>query len=110
VHAPGRELDEEQNVDPPQGDRVDGEEVARDHALCLASDELAPGNPGALAVRPIPAPIRMLRTLVAEIWIPSPISSPAIRRYPHLWFSRASRRISSRTSRLTLGRPGRRPG
>jgi hypothetical protein len=59
---------------------------------------------------PIPAPIRTLRTLVGEIWIPSPMSSPVIRRYPHRGFSRASRRISSRTSRPSLGRPGRRPG
>jgi hypothetical protein len=33
-----------------------------------------------------------------------------IRRYPHRGLSRASRRISSRTSRSGLGRPGRRPG
>jgi hypothetical protein len=38
------------------------------------------------------------------------MSSPVIRRYPHRGFSRASRRTSSRTSRLTRGRPGRRPG
>src|ERR1035441_1418656 len=45
VHAPGRELDKEQHVDPPQRDRLDREKVARDHALSLAPDELAPGRP-----------------------------------------------------------------
>src|SRR5206468_2287071 len=39
------ELDEEEHVDPPQGDGLDGEEVAGDHALRLAADELTPGKP-----------------------------------------------------------------
>ena len=49
VHAPGSELDEEQHVDPPQRDGVDREEIARDDALCLAADELTPGDPAALS-------------------------------------------------------------
>jgi hypothetical protein len=43
AHSPGGKLDEEQNVDPSQSARV---EVARDLALRLSADELAPGEPG----------------------------------------------------------------
>src|SRR5450759_1401140 len=54
VYSPGRELDEEQHVDSPQRDRVDREEVAREHALRLAADELAPGKPSAPSRRSEP--------------------------------------------------------
>src|SRR5664280_1399614 len=57
---------------------------------------------------PDPASPRILRTVVGETWTPRPTSSPTIRWYPHRAFSRASRNASSRTSRLTFGRPGRR--
>src|ERR1035437_7331780 len=79
------------------------------HALSLPADELAPEDPAALA-GPTRAPIGTLGTLVGESWTPSPISSPVVRRYPHRGFSRACRAINSRTSQVTLGRPGRRPG
>ncbi|MBK5220926.1 MAG: hypothetical protein JJE35_14280, partial [Thermoleophilia bacterium] len=36
--------DEEEHVDPSQGNGVDGEEVAGDHALRLVADELTPGE------------------------------------------------------------------
>jgi hypothetical protein len=38
---------------------------------------------------------------------PSAASSPWIRRYPHAWFSRASRSTSDRTLRRAAGRPER---
>src|ERR1039458_1548516 len=49
MHAPRRELDEEQHVDPLQHERVDREEIARAHALRLAADELTPRDPATLA-------------------------------------------------------------
>jgi hypothetical protein len=83
--------------------------VKKSHAIVLCAwprmnsrQEAPPRRPA----RPSPAPVRILRTLVGESWIPRPLSSPTIRSYPHRGFSRASRRTSSRTSRLTLGRPG----
>lgn len=48
----GRDLDEEEDVDPSQGDGVDGEEVAGDHALRLVADELTPREPTTLSGRP----------------------------------------------------------
>jgi hypothetical protein len=45
VRSPAGELDEEQDIDPPQADGVGREEVARNHALGLTADELAPGTP-----------------------------------------------------------------
>ena len=47
-----------------------------------------------------------LLTLVSPTSIPSLSSSPWIRGAPHIGFSRLSRRIKSRTSIGTAGRPG----
>jgi hypothetical protein len=52
MHPTAVELDEEEHVQPLQPDRLDGEEVDRDHAMCLGSQELAPGEPRALPGRP----------------------------------------------------------
>jgi hypothetical protein len=57
-----------------------------------------------------PARASTLRTSVADTLTPRLRSSPTMRKYPQLLFSRASRRISSRTYRATGGRPGRRCG
>src|SRR6266536_1560485 len=51
VYAPAAELDEEEHVEPLQPDGFDGEEVDRDHALGLRSQELAPTEARALAGR-----------------------------------------------------------
>src|SRR6266540_868461 len=53
-----------------------------------------------------PASSSTLRTEVAETAIPRPLSSPTIRLYPQCGFSRARRRISSRSERSSPGRPG----
>src|SRR5882762_4489033 len=45
VDAPIAELDEEEHVDALQRDRFDGEEVDREHALCLCPQEGTPGEP-----------------------------------------------------------------
>jgi len=44
VHAPGRELDKEQDIRPFEEDRVDGEEVALENARRLCSEELRPAR------------------------------------------------------------------
>src|SRR6266511_2049092 len=51
VYAPAAELNEEEHVEPLQPDGFDGEEVDRDHALGLRSQELAPTEARALAGR-----------------------------------------------------------
>jgi hypothetical protein len=55
MHPPAGKLDEKQHIDPPQHDRVDREEVARDQAPCLAANELTPRHPTAPASRPDPS-------------------------------------------------------
>ena len=55
----------------------------------------------------MPASLRICQTVDGATAMPSPASSPWIRRYPHDSFSRASRSTTDRTSRRTAGRPGR---
>jgi len=42
MYAPALQLDEEQDVDPSKGHRLDGEEVAGDEARRLLVQECAP--------------------------------------------------------------------
>src|ERR1022692_3828957 len=51
--------------------------------------------------------IMYLETVDSAIWKPSFSNSPWMRRAPHSGFSVLIRRMSSRTSRTTRGRPGR---
>jgi hypothetical protein len=51
--------------------------------------------------------LRTCQTVGGATVMPSPASSPWIRRYPHDSFSRASRSTTDRTLRRTGGRPGR---
>jgi hypothetical protein len=51
VDASAAELDEEEHVQPLQRDRLDGEEVDREHARGLRSEEGTPRQPGTLARR-----------------------------------------------------------
>jgi hypothetical protein len=48
------ELDEDQDVQPLQRDRLDGEEVDREHALAVCSQEGTPREPGPFAGRAKP--------------------------------------------------------
>lgn len=54
----------------------------------------------------MPARLRMAHTVDAPTRRPTPASSPAMRRYPQLGFSRAIRTISSRIDDRVGGRPG----
>jgi hypothetical protein len=60
VHAPAAELDEEEHVQPPQGNGLHGEEVDGEHAVGLRTEELAPRRSGALARRSEAAPPKQL--------------------------------------------------
>ena len=51
VDASGVEFDEEQDVNPAEGDGVDTEEVGGDHGVGLAVNELAPGRSGPIRYR-----------------------------------------------------------
>jgi hypothetical protein len=55
----------------------------------------------------MPASLRISHTVDAAILIPSTNSSPWMRRYPHVLFSRDRRSTSSRIDRTVRGRPTR---
>jgi hypothetical protein len=55
----------------------------------------------------IPASLRICHTVDGATMMPSPASSPWIRRYPHDSFSRARRSTTDRIVRRTGGRPER---
>jgi len=79
------ELDEEEHVQPLQPDRLDGEEVDRDHAVCLGSQESRQESPARSPARSRPASRSSFRTVVADTATPSPRSSPTIRWIAPLW-------------------------
>ena len=54
VDAAALKLTEEEHVDPPQGDGLDGQEVAGEHGRRLTADQLAPGQPTSLSSRAEP--------------------------------------------------------
>jgi hypothetical protein len=76
---PIAELDEEEHVYALQPDRSDGEEVDREHGLCLCPQEGTPGESRTGAGRTSPAWNSSFFTVVAETVNPRPFSSPTIR-------------------------------
>ena len=75
--------------------------------------QLEAGRDDPLAVPRVHTPVccpLLLHTVDAAIELPSPTSSPWMRRSPHLGFSRADRSTSARTGCATGGRPGCRRG
>ena len=79
LDAPATELDEEQDVEALQRDRLDAEEIDREHALRLLAQKRPPGQPLTATNRTLPAWRRIFLTVVAETRRPSPLISPAIR-------------------------------
>src|SRR5918999_6489624 len=63
-------------------------------------------GPERLGLGPSPFVLSSLLTVVAPMRTPSFLSSPWIRTYPHLGFSRPRRSTRSRTSGSIGGRPG----
>ena len=106
----GRKLDEEQHVEAPHEEPVDGERVTLKDARRLLAQKLSPTYFEAFRCRLDPRLPRIAQTVLAASLTPRPTSSPWIRRYPQPGFSRASRTTSSRTSAGMTGRPGRRCG
>ena len=72
----------------------------------IAGTPAQPG-PSRRGAGSIPALLRICHTVDGATVMPSPASSPWIRRYPHDSFSRASRSTTDRTLRRTGGRPDR---
>src|SRR5664280_1596975 len=106
VHAPGRELDDEQDVERLEPDlSTVKKSVARIPAACDRRNwvQVGPVRRGA-GFRPDRS--RIVRTVVAEILIPSFSSSPRIRWYPQRGFSLPRRTTSARASGSIGGRPG----
>src|ERR671934_1714062 len=110
MHATGRELDEEQDVEALQEERLDGEEIALEDARRLLAQNSVQLMSCRFGAGSIPSSLRIVQTVLAASLMPSPTSSPWIRRYPQPGFSRASRTTSSRTPAGVRGRPRRRDG
>jgi hypothetical protein len=107
VHPSAVEFDEEQHVEPLQQHRVDGEEVAGQNGGRLASNELIPAGTFRIGDGSTLCRSRMAQTLEGAKARPILASSPWIRRYPQVGFSRASRRMIVTVPAGMLGRPGR---
>jgi hypothetical protein len=80
MNAAAAEFDEEEHVEPLQPDRLDGEEIDREYASPVRSQELAPGHSTAPADRPEPPSRSQVRTVVAETATARPFNSPTMRR------------------------------
>ena len=98
VHAPGPQVDREQDVQRPEPDRLDGEEVKGQNCLGLRTKNSRQVGPSRRGAGPSPFFRSSKRILVAETRIPSLASSPRILMQPHLGFSLPIRRMSCRTS------------
>ena len=68
VDAAGGVLDDEEDVEPVQGDRVEVEQVAGEDAVGLRSQELRPGRSGPAWRRGDPGGVKDLQTVEAPIW------------------------------------------
>jgi hypothetical protein len=79
-NAPGRELDEEQDVEPLREHGVDGEEVALEDARRLLAQELRPANREAPRCRLDPRLLQDRPDGARRELDTSPTSSPWIRR------------------------------
>jgi len=80
--APRLQLDEHQDVDGLEPDRLHAEEVASDDPLRLGLQELRPGGSGSPGAGPRPAFLRSIRIVVAPTRMPNLRSSPWIRTAP----------------------------
>jgi len=68
VHLAGRDLEEEQHVDPFEQHGVDGQEVTGQHRFLLGRQELFPGRPDRRGAGSIPAWWRIFHTVLAATW------------------------------------------
>ncbi|MCU1293437.1 MAG: hypothetical protein JWP08_2287 [Bryobacterales bacterium] len=91
----------QEHIQDLKANRRHGEEINRNEALEVVFQERSPSLEGGFRLR-----TRYLLTLISPISMPSLTSSPWIRGAPQPGFPRLMRRISSRISRDTAGRPG----
>ena len=68
VHAAGGVFDDEERVEPVQGDRVEVEHVAGQDRLGLRSEELRPGRAGPSLRGVDPGVVKDFQTVEASIW------------------------------------------
>ena len=68
VHATAGVLDDEEDVEPVRGDRVEVEQVAGEDAVGLRSQELRPGRSGSAWRRVDPGGVKDLPDREAPIW------------------------------------------
>jgi hypothetical protein len=80
VHDAPLDLDHEQDVVAPEGDRVDGEEVGGQDALGLGLEELAPRRPRATWSRRKAVSAQDRGDARLDTVTPSFFSSPTMRR------------------------------
>src|SRR5262245_28684024 len=104
VDAAASQFDEEEGVDSSERDRLDGEEVDREHAWPAGAGTLARRACGGYRLGRARL-AQDFRTVVDDTFRPSPLISPAIRWSPQRAFSRARRSTSSRISPPIGGRP-----
>jgi hypothetical protein len=95
--AAGAVLNDRKDVDLRAVEQASGEEVQRQDPLRLGLEELRQPGPSRRGARLIPALLRICQTVDGATVMPSPASSPWIRRYLHDSFSRASRNTTDRT-------------
>jgi hypothetical protein len=81
VRSAGGVLHDEERVEPVQGDRVEVEQVAGKIACTCAWRNWAQVGPARRGAGSIPAALRIVHTVQAPIWEPSPASSPWTRPY-----------------------------
>jgi hypothetical protein len=80
IDLSGCELDEHECVQPPKQHGVDGEEVASDDSAGLGPQKLLHVSDDRRGAGSMPACCKIDQTVLAAIRIPSPASSPWIRR------------------------------
>jgi len=89
MHPPGRYLQDEQHVQPPEEDRVHGEEVTRQQALGLRAQEVRQEVSRPRGAGRESRARRIRRTVAWLMWWPRRVSSPCTRRYPQSGLGRA---------------------
>jgi hypothetical protein len=105
--AAGAVLDDGQDIDPGAVEQAGGEQSSARIPCAWDRRNSAQPGPSRRGAGSIPAPLRICQTVAGATAMPSPASSPWIRRQPRDWFSPAGRRTIDRTVRCTGGRPER---
>lgn len=79
IHAPARELDKKQHIDPGEQHRLDGEEVTAQDTRRLLGQKLPPGRFATARRGAEPVAGKNAGNIAAETSIPSFLSSPWMR-------------------------------